>query len=177
MNTSRRQLLGAGGAAAAALAFPRIVRAVSKVVEIGMTANASGTRVRFDPIGLFVEPGWTIRWLNMDDGNSHTATAYHPSILDHTRRIPKEAAPFDSDYLLPGEDFSITLSEPGIYDYYCVPHEHAGMVGRIIVGDIGWKDVPAKFSTPYSDARVPEIALATFPSIEEIMTRRVVSGA
>lgn len=175
MSATRRQFLKGGGAISAALAFPGIARSAFNEVEIGMIANAVGTRVRFDPIGLLIEPGWKVRWVNLDEGNSHTATAYHPSILDHTRRIPKGVAPFDSDYLLPGDDFSITLTEPGIYDYYCTPHEHAGMVGRIIVGDVGWKDVPAKFSVPYSDAGVPEIALASFPSIEEIITRRVVS--
>ena len=35
---------------------------------------------------------------------------------------------------MPGEAFEVMLTEPGVYDYYCVPHEHAGMVGRIVVG-------------------------------------------
>jgi hypothetical protein len=48
--------------------------------------------------------------------------------------MPEDAKPWESDYLLPNESFSATLSEPGVYDYYCHPHEHAGMVGRIVVG-------------------------------------------
>ena len=28
----------------------------------------------------------------------------------------------------------MTFTVEGVYDYYCVPHEHAGMVGRIVVG-------------------------------------------
>ena len=37
----------------------------------------------------------------------------------------------------------MTLDRPGVYDYYCQPHEMAGMVGRIVVGeprDAGWED-------------------------------------
>ena len=38
---------------------------------------------------------------------------------------------------MPGESFAVELTEPGVYDYYCIPHEHAGMVGRIVVGGPG----------------------------------------
>ena len=59
--------------------------------------------------------------------------------------FPTAAKPWNSDYLLPDETFSVTLTEKGVYDYYCVPHEHAGMVGRIVVGATasrdGWLDV------------------------------------
>src|SRR5690606_13047344 len=96
--------------------------------------TANGSRVWFDPIRLHVLPGQTVRWINRDPGNSHTVTSYHPSIFDRPQRIPDGAAPWDSDYLLPGESFAITFTVEGIYDYYCVPHEHAGMVGRIVVG-------------------------------------------
>ena len=36
--------------------------------------------------------------------------------------------------LLPGEHFEVTLTAERVYDYTRVPHEHAGMVGRLIVG-------------------------------------------
>jgi len=36
--------------------------------------------------------------------------------------------------LQPGEHFDLTLSVPGVYDYFCAPHEQAGMVGRLVVG-------------------------------------------
>ena len=49
-------------------------------------------------------------------------------------RIPEGAAPWHSDYLLPGERFEATLAAEGVYDYFRVPHELAGMVGRIVVG-------------------------------------------
>src|SRR3546814_14143555 len=82
-------------------------------------------------------------WVNRDTGNAHTATAYHPANFDRPRRVPPGADGWDSDYLLPGEGFALTLTVPGVYDYYCIPHEHVGMVGRIIVGEPGpgrWMD-------------------------------------
>src|SRR3546814_16953177 len=75
----------------------------------------------------------TVRWINV--ANVHTTTAYHPNNANHALRIPEGAAPWDSDYLVnPGDTFAVTLTVEGVYDYYCAPHEPAGMVGRIIVG-------------------------------------------
>ena len=99
-----------------------------------MRGKADGSHVWFDPIGLHVQPGQTVRWTNRDPGNSHTVTSYHPDIFERPLRIPAGAKPWNSDYLLPNESFSQTFTVEGVYDYYCVPHEHAGMVGRIVVG-------------------------------------------
>ena len=74
-------------------------------VEIRMQGNADGSHVWFDPIGLHIQPGQTIRWINLDPGNSHTATAYHPKNFDRPLRIPEDAEPWNSDYLLPNESF------------------------------------------------------------------------
>ena len=52
-----------------------------EAVEIRMQGNTDGSHVWFDPVGLRIEPGQTIRWINLDPGNSHTATAYHPNEL------------------------------------------------------------------------------------------------
>ncbi|MBX6322056.1 MAG: hypothetical protein IRY94_09535 [Rhodospirillaceae bacterium] len=175
--------MAAGGACLAGLAFPRIVRAAAlgEAVEIGMRSDAEGATVWFDPIGLFVEPGATIRWVVHE--NVHTTAAYHPANDHHSLRIPETAQPWNSDYLVnPGDHFAVTLTVPGVYDYYCLPHEAAGMVGRIIVGEPGgpgarpfdwFKDLPeAKDWLP-----VPEAAQAAFPSIEAIMRDRVVRVA
>ena len=32
-----------------------------------------------------------------------------------------------------GDNFEVRLTVEGVYDYYCIPHEASGMVGRIIV--------------------------------------------
>ncbi len=43
----------------------------------------------------------------------------------------------------------VRLSVEGIYDYFCKPHEFAGMVGRIVVAGQG--KVKAGILKPYPD--------------------------
>jgi plastocyanin len=73
----------------------------------------------------------------------------------------------------------VTLTVPGVYDYYCIPHEAAGMVGRIVVGNaIGAGARPFDYwvGKPGTDGwrRVPDAARAVFPSVERILAERVV---
>lgn len=163
----RRGILRIGGGALAALVAPRLARAHGPMphgdaIDIGMAGTTNGSHVWFDPIGLHVPPGTTVIWRNQDAGNVHTATAY-------ANRIPKGVHPWDSDYLLPNETYGVLLTEAGVYDYFCRPHEVAGMVGRIVVGD-------ARIA-PYSDADLPAVAARTFPSVEEIVAKgRVIMG-
>ncbi|SMX48910.1 plastocyanin/azurin family copper-binding protein [Maliponia aquimaris] len=163
----RRQVLMLGGGVLAALGFPRLLPA-APVETVEMKGTARGERVWFAPMGLAVAVGTTLRFINRDPGNSHTSTAYHPEVFDRLSRIPAKATPWDSDFLLPDDSFEVTLTVPGVYDYYCIPHEMAGMVGRIVVGrpgDPGWQG-PAQ----ESDDLDPEI-LAAFPSMEEILAK------
>lgn len=175
---TRRGLMQAGGLMLAGFATGLVgIPALAKsVVEIRMRSVENGARVWFDPVGLLIQPGTTVRWIV--DADVHTATAYHPSNDSHPLRIPKEAKPWNSGYLVkPGDSFEHTLTVEGVYDYFCAPHELAGMVGRIVVGRSAgpgalpfdyFKDDPTK-----SDwTSVPPAARATFPSFEEIMQKR-----
>ena len=173
MKGSRRQALRWGGGVLATLALPPAVGRARSIVEIRMQGRPDGSHVWFDPIGVRVEPGQTLRWTNLDPGNSHTSTAYHPSIADRPLRMPEDAKPWDSDYLLPNESFSATLSEPGVYDYYCQPHEHAGMVARIVVGRPAAAPQTASPEDP-ALTPLPEVALSGFPSVEDILAQGVV---
>jgi plastocyanin len=170
---SRRHVLRIGGGLLAGLAGPRFPLA-REAVEIRMQGNTDGSHVWFDPIGLRVEPGQTIRWVNLDPGNSHTATAYHPKNFERPLRIPEGAEPWNSDYLLPNETFSVTVSVEGVYDFFCVPHEHAGMVGRIIVGEPGRSPAGGLSAQGTGGEPIPEIALRALPSVDEIMRRGII---
>jgi plastocyanin len=139
-----------------------------------MQGNADGSHVWFNPIGLRIKPGQTIRWINLDPGNSHTATAYHPKNFERPLRIPEGAKPWNSDYLLPNESFLVTLKDEGVYDFFCVPHEHAGMVGRIIVGKPDRSSVDRLPTQTAGGEPIPEVALRAFPSVDEIMRRGIV---
>ncbi|MDS0284400.1 MULTISPECIES: plastocyanin/azurin family copper-binding protein [Halobacteriales] len=133
---SRRQFLGALGAGTVASAgFTQPVAAQeTSVVKMGNNY--------FDPIGLHVEPGTTVRF-ELAAG-AHSATAYED-------RIPSDASAFDSGTISQGS-FEHTFEEPGTYDYYCIPHKTVGMVGRIVVGSPGG---PAEDS-PIPDGEVPD---------------------
>jgi plastocyanin len=161
----------------AGLAVPRRPHAAPPV-EIRMRATERGEHVWFDPIGVFVEPGQTVRWIV--DQDVHTVTAYHPANDHHSLRIPEGATPWDSGFLMQkGARFDVTLTVAGVYDYYCMPHEEAGMVGRIIVGRAGG---PGALPFDYFKGRagasgwkaVPAAAQHAFPGVETIMKRKVV---
>lgn len=81
-----------------------------ETVTINMRDN------QFDPATRNVERGTTVRWVNQG------STA-------HNTRASTNA--WQSDNLTPGEDFEVTLQNPGTYDYSCTLHE--GMDGTIVV--------------------------------------------
>ncbi|MFQ3295557.1 MAG: plastocyanin [Natrialbaceae archaeon] len=98
----------------------------------------------FNPVGLFVAPGTTVRFVNASGG--HSSTAYPD-------RIPDGAEPWDSTVLTAeGAVYEHTFEVEGTYDYYCIPHISSGMVARIVVGEPGG---PAEGSMP-PDGKVPE---------------------
>ncbi|HET7614248.1 MAG TPA: plastocyanin/azurin family copper-binding protein [Gemmatimonadaceae bacterium] len=175
---SRRDFVKAGGFGFVGFALHPIGQILlAKPVEvIEMRSDAFGSRVWFDPIGLFVEPGTTVRWTVRE--NVHTATAYHPDNDHHSLRIPERAIPWDSGYLVhAGAHFDVKLTVPGVYDYYCAPHEAAGMVGRIVVGKaLGPGSKPFDYWLGKSGTsdwrRVPDAARSAFPTIQRIIAER-----
>ncbi|WP_132059984.1 plastocyanin/azurin family copper-binding protein [Halorussus amylolyticus] len=111
-----------------------------------------GSEYYFDPIGLFVEPGTTVSFVN--ESGAHSATAYAEGTggAEETR-IPEDAEPWNSETLTEeGATFEHTFEVGGTYDYFCIPHKTLGMVGRIVVGEPGG---PAEGSMP-PDGDVPE---------------------
>ena len=105
-----------------------------EVHEVLMGSTDDG-EYYFDPIGLHVQPGDTIRW-TIESG-SHNAVSYDD-------RIPADAEPFDSEIITEGS-IEMTFDVEGTYDYYCMPHQTLGMVGRFVVGEPGG---PAEGSAP-----------------------------
>ncbi len=79
----------------------------------------------------------------------------------------------------PGDRFEVTLTAEGVYDYFCLPHEAAGMVGRIVVGRPGGPGAqPFDYFVGRPGTgdwgRVPPAAQAGFPSVDAIVARGVV---
>ena len=177
---NRRRVLRAGGLVLAGLALSRQAMPATPVIEVRMRSRDLGAHVAFDPIGVLVDPGTTIRWIV--EADVHTTTAYHPANDSHPLRIPPDAQPWASDYLVnPGDSFEVTLTVEGVYDYFCAPHELAGMVGRIIVGQPSGPgtapfDYFANDPEKASWSQIPPAAQARFPSVEQILSQRSVSA-
>lgn len=127
--------------------------------------RVEGGRFVFDPVGLFVRAGERVLWLNL--GDNHSTTAYHPQ-NGKELRIPEGAEPWDSGILGLADKplkFEHIFRVEGTYDYYCLPHEFLGMVGRIVVGRPGG---PAE-EKPLS-LGLPEAAQEEMPSTAAVMT-------
>lgn len=102
----------------------------------------------FEPRVVWIETGGTVTWTN--ESGSHTTTAYHPE-FDQPLRIPDGAEPWDSGmFSEEGKTFERTFEVEGIYDYFCIPHEHRGMIGSIIVGNPDPHDQPG-LANPQED--------------------------
>lgn len=151
--------LGAGGLAATALSAPATATTHENGTSAGNESATNGTSpdaagsgdgeahevemvteggdFYFDPVGLHVEPGDTVRFVNAS--GSHSATSYSTdNDAAETQRIPEGASGFDSGILeAEGATHSYTFEVEGTYDYFCAPNKTVGMVGRIVCGDPG----------------------------------------
>jgi plastocyanin len=70
----------------------------------------------FQPTAIFVNRGQTVEWTN-------TGNAQHT--------VDSDTEVFESDILDPGDAYSYTFDEPGIFPYHCDIHPH--MRGMVIV--------------------------------------------
>lgn len=99
----------------------------------------------FNPAELPAQPGQTVIWKNVGSVE-HTVTAYED-------RIPEDAAyfasgGFDSEQaaldaypadggIAGGESYEHVFETTGTFEYFCIPHEGAGMTGTIEVAEEG----------------------------------------
>ena len=110
----------------------------------GVTVDMTDELV-FDPDSITVSVGDTVTWETV--GNvGHSVTAYEDRIPDGAAYFASGG--FDSeqaarDAYVPGdteagdvpdgESWSHTFETAGTYEYFCIPHESAGMVGTVEV--------------------------------------------
>jgi len=98
---------------------------VGAEIEIKMLGKGAKDAMVFEPAFVEVEPGDTITFLPIDRGhNAETIKGM----------IPADAEKFKSKI---DEEFSVTLTEPGVYGIRCKPHYGLGMVALIVVGAPG----------------------------------------
>jgi plastocyanin len=90
-------------------------------------------RLRFDPSRVTITAGATVKWENPSK-LVHTVTADSGlAVSPQDVQLPPGARPFNSGKIAPGEGYSHTFTVPGLYRYFCIPHEIMGMVGEIVV--------------------------------------------
>ena len=91
-------------------------------VEIAVGAGENG--YAFDPAAVHVSPGTTITWAWTGEGSAHNV-------------VSKGDGPLDSGEPAMGEDvtYEATLDSPGVYRYYCNPHQSLGMKGAVVVAN------------------------------------------
>ncbi len=99
-----------------------------RAAEVTMTNDLT-----FQPRTVRIKAGETVTWRNTSN-LVHTVTADPELASDPSSiKLPTGAEPFNSGDLQPGQTFSRTFEVAGEYNYFCIPHESAGMLGTIIV--------------------------------------------
>jgi len=89
--------------------------------------------LKFIPETLIIYVGDTVIWFNSSD-LVHTVTADpEKQKVEGSVILPAKAKAFDSGKLNPGKKFLHVFTEPGLYKYFCKPHEAIKMVGYIRV--------------------------------------------
>lgn len=101
-----------------------------------VTVGPGGSLV-FDPEELTVDKGETVTWSFETAGHNVSGRPEDSDLV----RLPEGAASFSSygtdespRSLVPaGEVYEHRFGTQGTYQYVCIPHAPAGMVGRIVV--------------------------------------------
>jgi len=97
------------------------VLAAEHVVE--MKNNGADGIMVFEPAFLSVDVGDTVRFVATDPGhNSQSVQGL----------VPAGTSGWNGAI---NEEFSVTLSDEGVYVYQCAPHVALAMVGVIVAGD------------------------------------------
>ncbi len=126
MKITRREGLKLVGATALA-AGPLKAFAAShggNVVEMLNKAPDSNERQVFHPPVLKVDAGSSVLFQATDKGHNSEASK---------EMLPEGVEVWKGKI---NADIEITFDVPGVYGYHCTPHESAGMVGLILVGDV-----------------------------------------
>ncbi|MFB6284704.1 MAG: plastocyanin/azurin family copper-binding protein [Halobacteria archaeon] len=125
----------------------------------------------FDPIGLKISKGDTVKFV-IKSGN-HSSTAYKKGNGGAKNTlIPKGADAWDTGTLSgKGSSGTNTFNTKGTFDYFCIPHKQLGMTARIVVDKPGGPGEKFNSKVP-SNNHPPE---GKMPSSKEIMEQEKIS--
>lgn len=103
--------------------------------EVRMVTAADGA-MRFEPDFIRAEPGDTIRFIPVDP--THNAETIRGMLPDGAEAFKGEIS----------EDFTVTLTEEGVYGIVCKSHYAVGMVMLVAVGEPGNLDKASRWPHP-----------------------------
>ena len=150
-------LLVAVPAVTASVTLPGVATAFPAVATQAGGASVETTADnKFSPVELTVAAGTKITW-TMPQASYHTVTGG-----DGT---PDQSSPIGRGVLdAQGKTYSVTISEPGTYAYFCEPHVGQGMKGTVVVtaGGAAATTAPAAAtSAPAASSAPPASASAS----------------
>ena len=127
----------AAAARTARVGLAAIVLSITAMAAAAQSEPAAIIRMTgdltFEPATVTVPAGSTVKWENTSS-IPHTATADPAQAADPERvELPQGAEPFNSGLVQPGGSYTHTFTVPGRYQYFCIPHEAAGMIGTVVV--------------------------------------------
>jgi plastocyanin len=113
-------------------ARPGAVDAAKRQMKADALVTMSG--FSFIPDHVTINAGQTVEWNNTAAIETHTVTA-DPKLAKnpHDVALPPGAEPFNSGDLKGDAIFRHTFTVPGVYRYFCIPHEKMGMIGEVDV--------------------------------------------
>ena len=83
----------------------------------------------FSPSSLSVSAGETVTFKN-NAGFPHNVVFDEDAVPGG---INADSLSHEEYFNAPGETYDVTFSKAGTYEYYCEPHQGAGMAGKIVV--------------------------------------------
>ncbi|WP_276270789.1 halocyanin domain-containing protein [Haloarcula litorea] len=92
-------------------------------VEVAVGAQGNNGAFAYSPAAVRVSPGTEVVWTWTGEGGGHNVVSEGDGPLDSGSPVSEA-----------GTTYSYTFEEPGIYEYYCTPHESLGMKGAVVVG-------------------------------------------
>ena len=121
----------------------------STAVACGNVQVHPASSLRFTPSKLTINAGDSVNWTMLDAREVHPiyigpasqepANPFAPPGGGTTAASPNSA--LNSGPLVQGDTYKVTFAAPGVYQYLCLLHAEAGMVGEVDVLPTGYRAV------------------------------------
>jgi plastocyanin len=99
--------------------------------QSAITIDATNA-LKFVPATACLKAGGTVTWKSTSDITHTTTDETALAAVASDAALPKGATGWNH-ILAAGASFSLKLTVPGTYKYFCIPHETLGMVASITV--------------------------------------------